>query len=520
MHSSPQMDLRRTRRFTAALVACTLASALLAGGCGRSGGVETNSYFSAAQPPAREEFRWSNGRAPKSFDPALASAPPETDVVRAIFEGLTELDPETLEAMPAVAESWSSSTDFRVWTFKLRGDARWTNGEPVTAHDFVRSWRRLADLGEAGPFQRLRSNIVGMRSRPAGPAAAETTPSPTPEPDAAEQETASSPATGAGSPTPGDRPDDQKTNAAADAEFGVAARGDLILEVRLLIGDPDLPRLVAHPVFRPVHGRSDLASGASPERIVTNGAYRIASAGPDGVVLERSPVYWDRDSVRLATVRLVPHSDASDALDEYKAGRLDAVTNAEFEPLALKLLSPYEDFRRVTHAAINLYEFNTQKAPFSDRRVRRALAIAIERERLAEGELEGSVRPALRYLPFGGETGVGIIQDAAEAKRLLADAGYPEGEGFPQVKLVVNRNETQQRIARLVARMWKESLGISSIVEVRESGEMEAVRESGDYDLIRRGVVYPTSDAAANLRSLFDYSYAAVIARREAEIEA
>ena len=109
-----------------------------------------------------QEFRWSNGRLPKSLDPARAASAPETDVVRGLFEGLTDIDPKTLVARPAAAESWSSSDDFKVWTFELRHDAKWSNGKRVTAQDFVRSWRRLAELGEGAAHSDILSNIKGF----------------------------------------------------------------------------------------------------------------------------------------------------------------------------------------------------------------------------------------------------------------------------------------------------------------------------------------------------------------------
>ena len=498
--------------------------------CGDPERPATESFYSYTKPPAKQEFRWSNGRAPKSLDPALATAPPETDLARAAFEGLTELDPETLEAIPGVAERWESSADSKTWTFYLRRDAKWSNGKQVTASDFVRSWKRLAKVADSGTHRRLRENILGMK--PPVPSGA-----PTPKaggeqlPEAAQPSPMpNSNASPAPSTPSGSEPmnlQDAETQVdrelkKSDVEFGAVARNERTLEVRLLIGDRELPKLLAHPVFRPIFGDgSEFAAGASPATIVTNGPYRFVDGGDSvGLLLERSASYWDRESVKLERVRFVPKANASDALDAYRAGELDAVTNTEFEPLALKLLAPYEDFRRVTHAAINLYEFNTQKPPFNDRNVRRALAMAIERERLAEGELEGSVRPALRYLPFGGQAGVGLIQDVAEARRMLEKAGYPAGENFPAFELAVNRNETQQRIARHVARMWRDNLNISASVVVKEPAEMESMRRSGGYDLIRRGVVFPTSDSMANLRALFDYAYSDAIARIQAELDA
>src|SRR6188768_140536 len=125
-----------------------VAATCLLSSCAELKAPEPNPYLAETQPPPIQEFRWSNGGMPKSLDPARASAAPETDVVRAIYEGLTELDSKTLAATPGVAEKWTSSDNDRTWTFNIRKDARWSNGERVTASDFVRSWKRLRDLGD------------------------------------------------------------------------------------------------------------------------------------------------------------------------------------------------------------------------------------------------------------------------------------------------------------------------------------------------------------------------------------
>src|ERR1043165_6165124 len=124
---------------------------------------KTEPFYAQTAPPQKKEFRWSNGKMPKSFDPALASAPPETDIIRAVFEGLTDTNPKTLEAVPSVAEKWTASEDFKTWTFYLRKDAKWSNGENVKAQDFVRSWKRLAEMGAKVSHAQLLENIVGTR---------------------------------------------------------------------------------------------------------------------------------------------------------------------------------------------------------------------------------------------------------------------------------------------------------------------------------------------------------------------
>lgn len=426
---------------------------------------------------------------PKSLDPARAAAPPETDLVRAVFEGLTELDPRTLEPMPAVAEKWIASEDRKTWDFYIRPDARWSNGNPVTAEDFVRSWKRLAQLGEAVAHHDLLTNIVGF------PVTQPETPSPAPKlvPDLTERPPDALPSLQNGtshnsnslSPERGPAPE----------TLGVSAPDPATLRVTLITPDKDFPKLVAHPIFRPVFGNGDEFDGDPlSAAIVCNGAFRVSSVDDGGVTLERSETYWDRESVKLELVRFVTTANAEAALSAYKAGDLDAITNADFEPLALKLLEPFDDFRRRTHAAVNFYEINHEKPPFDDRRVREALAMGIERERLTEGEMEGRTQPALSFLPYSTSTEAKITQDKEKAMDLLAEAGFPNGENFPVIRLVVNRNDTQQRIARSVARMWKQNLNLETDIVVIENDQLEAARDSGEFDLVRRGVVFPTAD--------------------------
>jgi oligopeptide transport system substrate-binding protein len=196
----------------------------------------------------------------------------------------------------------------------------------------------------------------------------------------------------------------------------------------------------------------------------------------------------------------VPTDSAENALEGYRAGEIDAITNANFEPLALKLLTPYDDFRRTKHSALNFYEFNLKNQPFGDRRVREALAIAIERERLTEDEMDGATEPALNYLPFNEPK---LAQDVGRAKYLLAQAGFPESENFPVVRLLINRNDLQRRLARSVARMWEKNLNIKTEIIIKDGEEFAAAAKNGDFDLIRRGIVLPTTDETSNMLALF-----------------
>ncbi len=153
------VQFKRIHRPVVALLVCF---ALASGGCFE--GERGEQFYGKADVPRAQEFRWSDGGLPKIFDPALAAAAPDTDAVRAMFEGLTDYDPRQLKPVSAVAVRWESSPDNRRWTFHLRKNARWSNGDAVTAHDFVRSWRRTLRFGRRAPHVKLMENIDGARA--------------------------------------------------------------------------------------------------------------------------------------------------------------------------------------------------------------------------------------------------------------------------------------------------------------------------------------------------------------------
>ena len=474
--------------------ALILILAVLLSACSEIQKPSTEPFISETTPPKKQEFRWSNGGVIKSLDPALALAPPETDVVRAVYEGLSELDPKTLADRPAAAEKWAPSDNFRTWTFTIRKNAKWSDGTPVTAGDFVRSWKRLASVSPAGSAELLTDNIVGMRELRKAAKDKQTSnqkPNARPPNDIA-----------ANIENAGPEPTPSEPKAKKEIVFGAKALDDDTLEVTLVNPDKDFPKLVTHPIFSPVPKGVDFAAN-KPSDFVTNGAFGVIASDQNGVTLARSEQYWNRNAVQLEEVRFVPYPNSEAALQAYRAGEVDALTNADFEPLALKLLTPYEDFRQTVHNALNFYEFNLGQTPYTDRRVREALTVSLERDRLTEGEMKGSTQSALHLFPFDTVSESLFEEDVEKAKRLLAEAGYPNGENFPTVRLVVNRNDTQQRIARLIAKMWKANLNIDTELITKENAEMESVRSSGEFDLIRRGLVFPTVDRHTSLAAIF-----------------
>jgi oligopeptide transport system substrate-binding protein len=475
-------------------------------------------FYANTSPPRVQELRWTNGKSPKSLDPARAVAPPETDLVRATYEGLTELDSQTLDAVPAVATGWESTKDLRTWTFHLRRGAKWSNGEAVTARDFVRSWKRLIELGGSASNSYLFQHIVGMNTwkkegeRPAGevdflrtlPSNSALRPASPAPPDLS----SSGPELTFVPPPPSPPLASRHSNVGkaitrdTNEQFGVIALDDQTLLVKLSVPDKDFPKLVANPIFRPIFGSGTNFQGEPLDLTApTNGPFVLTDVGEGSITLEKSDTYWNRDSISLAKIRMTAADTAEAALRAYRRGETDVVTNVIFEPVAVKLLAPYDDFRRMSHNALNFYEINTGRPPFDDRRVRQALSLSIDREKLADGDLQGTTQPAYAFSPLSGR-GQNAMHDVKRALELLEKAGYPRGDGFPTLKLVINRNDVQQRIASSVARMWKQNLNINSEVLVKETSEMQNIRDSGDFDLMRRGVVLSSNDEIVNLAAI------------------
>jgi oligopeptide transport system substrate-binding protein len=193
--------------------------------------------------------------------------------------------------------------------------------------------------------------------------------------------------------------------------------------------------------------------------------------------------------------------------------------------LAIKLLAPYADFRRATFGALTYYTFNKAHAPFDDVRVREALAIAIDRDRISADETGGATEPAKQFLPQtpteAPKTVVGksdmLEKDEERARQLLAEAGFPNGKHFPIVRLLVNRNEQQRVVAQAIAAMWLSVLNIQTELVIRNWDDYEAAIRAGDFDVVRRGIVMQTTDELTNIRMLFGENYPRAAIPNESE---
>ncbi|RLM16578.1 oligopeptide ABC transporter substrate-binding protein OppA [Gibbsiella quercinecans] len=417
---------------------------------------------------------------PASLDPIKAVGLPEAQVARDLFEGLVNQDANG-KIIPGVATAWST-TDNQTYIFTLRKDARWSNGDPVTAKDFVYSWQRLVDPKSLSPFAWF-AQLAGIQN--------------------------------AGDIVAGKQPVNQ---------LGVSAVDDHTLKVQLDKPVPYFPSLTANFSLFPVPQAVVEKFGNDWTKVgnlVGNGAYQLQErVVNEKLVLAPNPHYWDHAHTVLTKVTFVPINQESNATKRYLAGDID-ITESFPKNLYQKLL---KDIPGQVYTPDQLgtyyYAFNTQRPPTSDVRVRQALSYAIDRKIIAEKVLGTGEKPAYHFTPdvtagFTPDNGLLKQQSQAEldaqAKTLLQAAGF--GPGNPlKLTLLYNTSESHQKIAIAVASMWKKKLGVEVKLQNQEWKTYIDSRNSGNFDVIRASWVGDYNEASTFL-SLLTSSHSGNIAK-------
>jgi len=435
---------------------------------------------------------------PASLDPAKAVGLPEIQVLRDLFEGLVNQD-EKGNIIPGVASKWQSN-DNRIWIFTLRDNARWSDGSPVTAEDFVYSWQRLVDPKMTSPFASFAA-LAGLANA---------------------QEITEGKAT----------PD----------KLGVSAVDARTLRVQLSRPVPWFPSLAASFALYPVQ-KANVESGADwtrPGHLIGNGAFVLSDrVVNEKLVLSRNKHYWDDGKTVIDKVTFMPINQESAATKRYLANGVD-ITESFPKNLYQKLL---KDIPGQVYTPPQLgtyyYAFNTQKGPTADSRVRLALSMTIDRQVIAQKVLGTGEKPAWRLTPdvtagFTPERSpfesMSQAELNAQAKTLLQAAGY--GPQRPlKLRLLYNSSESHQKIAIAVASMWRQSLGADvtlqnqewkTYIDSRNSGNFDVIRASwvGDYNEPSTFLSILTSGSSSNISRFSDESYDKVIAQATQETSA
>ncbi|NLJ34267.1 MAG: peptide ABC transporter substrate-binding protein [Firmicutes bacterium] len=401
-------------------------------------------------------LRYNLGPEPQTLDPALATGEPELTAILACFEGLTRLAPNG-EIVPGVAKDWAISPDACTYTFYLREDAKWSNGEPVQAADFVYSWRRVLQPELASPYAYQLYVIENAAAFNSG----EIT----------------------------------------DPELiGVQALDAHTLQVDLEHPTGYFLSLVAFPTYFPVHGplvgERDGDWWLDPDTYIGNGPFVLKNwVGRQRLSFAPNDKYWDKDKVRLGGLEFVLVEDPATELALFEAGDIHLANHLPAGEL--RRLKEEGCLRQGGDLAVNYYYINTQAGPLADTRVRRALALAINRRDLVDFVTRGGEDIALALVPPGVEIG-GVdfrreggpyIPDNAgdEARALLAEAGYPRGEGFPLLDLLIPAGGGFSLQAEALQEMWFWELGIELAIRPLEWQTFLTSAAEGDFDLAAVG---------------------------------
>jgi oligopeptide transport system substrate-binding protein len=489
-------------------------------------------------PPA--DFTFGNESEVASVDPALTTGIPEARIVYSLFEGLCRPRPDNNLPVPGVAEKWEISEDGLVYTFHLRSDAKWSNGEPVTAQDFHYSLRRLLDPLTASRYSYQAWYIVNAKrytlgggQLAAGDSVEVELVSPVGVPNTvrgelvhgklvraelseAEKKDESSAGRNRVYVVEVDGKERRFQAASKDyplkkgsercrqvlldfREVGVRVIDDRTLELRLANRTPYFLDLTAFHALAPVNQKCLETYGApawtQPDNIVTNGAFRlIARRLRDRIRLERSDQYWDRQNVRLNIIDALSVDDRTTALNLYMTGMIDWVTVPPAEVLRefMKQQPRRNDFNPAPQLTTYYFLLNTTRSPLDDKRVRQALSLATDREQITRVATGAGEVPALSLVPpsmphYKLQACQPFNPEAA--RKLLADAGFPGGKGFPKIEILYNTDMQHQAIAELLRKQWQSNLGITAFLRSEEWASFQDSQQQLKYLVARRAWV-------------------------------
>ena len=394
---------------------------------------------------------------PTDLDPQIISSVQDFKIVLGLFEGLTSYDPKTAEPVPALATTWESSDDARVWTFHLRPGALWSNGVPIVAQDFVWAYQRALSPALGAEYASMLFCLTNARAYLAG----------------------------------------ELTDF---SQVGVKALDAHTLQLTLDNPVPYLPGMVAHSIWYPIHRDTILTHGefdrrgtrwTRPGNLVGNGPFKLKDWVPNQIItLERNPFYWDNDNVRLNEVNFYPIENSATEEAAFRAGQLHVTTTIPQAKIAVYKNDPERAhlLKQNPQLATYFYRLNVERPPLNDVRVRRALSMVINRQQIIDAVARGDQLPAFSLTPpnTGGYNSPDVLRyDPDAARALLAEAGFPGGAGFPRLELLYNTSDGHKALAEALQQMWKQELGVEIGLYNQEAKVWNDTMREKNYDIAR-----------------------------------
>jgi len=403
------------------------------------------------------------------LDPQTAMNIAEVDIVSALFEGLVAEDPVDLRPVPGLASRWSIASDRLTYTFYLRPEAKWSNGDPLTSADFLAAWQRILTPA-------LGAENAGMLYVLQGAEAF------------------------------------HKGASKSFAQVGVSAPDAHTLRVTLEHPTPYFLSLLTHPAWHPVPLKVIAEKGDAyargnpwtrPATHVGNGPFRLKSWQPNRlIVVEKSPTYWDAARVRLNAIHFHPIESIESEERTFRAGQLHITYALPFGKVDAYRRNSPQLLRIDPYLNSYFFRFNTRQAPLNNERVRRALSLALDRTAIVEKVLRGGQLPATSLTPPGmpDYTPPDVVRsDVAAARALLTEAGFPGGKGLPTLEILFNTSGNHRLIAEAIQEMWRRELGIEVKMVNQEFKVVLAERRAGRFQILLSDWVGDYMDATTFL---------------------
>lgn len=410
-------------------------------------------------------LHYGNSAEPQGIDPHLVTGVPESHIVRALFEGLAVKNPITLEPEPGVAERWEISPDGTVYTFFINPLAKWSNGEPITASDYVWSWERALHPETGSLYAYMLFPVVNAEKFASGEI------------------------------------DDF-------AEVGIKSLDASTLRITLNAPTPYFLQLMDHYSTFAVHPETLLKFGGMSDRftpwtrvenIVSNGAFTLKEWLLNRhIKVEKNPHYWDKSSVALEGVYFYPTENVVSEERMFRSEQLHVTQVVPLGKIPSYRAIENSPYVQAPYLGTYYYLINTKKPPVDDVRVRKALSYAIDREKLTRTVLRDTAIPAYSITPpdtLGYNPPKLFSFDPEQARALLAEAGYPGGVGWPGLEITYNTHEDHRKIAIAVQQMWKDVLGIDVSITNQEWKVYLNTVSQGEFQVARRGWIGDYVDA-------------------------